>query len=108
MYKRFVKRLLDIIISLCALIILSPLLLILWILVRIKLGKPALFAQARPGKDGKIFKLHKFRSMTDERDQPGRAAGAFQHLEGRYEPHWAKAPSGKIPALVLGGGKPQA
>ena len=71
MYKRFVKRLLDIIISLCALIILSPLLLILWILVRIKLGKPALFAQERPGKDGKIFKLHKFRSMTDERDENG-------------------------------------
>ena len=71
MYKRFVKRLLDIIISLCALIILSPLLLILWILVRIKRGKPALFAQERPGKDGKIFKLHKFRSMTDERDENG-------------------------------------
>ena len=71
MYKRFVKRLLDIIISLCALIILSPLLLILWILVRIKLGKPALFAQERPGKDGKIFKLHKFRSMTDGRDENG-------------------------------------
>lgn len=71
MYKRFVKRLFDIIISLCALIILSPLLLILWILVRIKLGKPALFAQERPGKDGKIFKLHKFRSMTDERDENG-------------------------------------
>ena len=47
MYKRFVKRLLDIIISLCALIILSPLLLILWILVRIKLGKPALFEIGR-------------------------------------------------------------
>ena len=71
MYKRFVKRLLDIIISLCAMIILSPLLLILWVLVRIKLGKPALFAKERPGKDGKIFKLHKFRSMTDERDENG-------------------------------------
>lgn len=71
MYKRFIKRLLDIIISLCALIILSPLLLILWVLVRVKLGKPALFAQERPGKDGKIFKLHKFRSMTDERDENG-------------------------------------
>ena len=55
MYKRFVKRLLDIIISLCALIILSPLLLILWILVRIKLGKPALFAQERRERTEKFL-----------------------------------------------------
>lgn len=72
MYGKYIKRLLDIVISLSALIILSPLLLILWILVRVKLGKPALFSQERPGKDGKIFKLHKFRSMTDERDEKGK------------------------------------
>lgn len=71
MYRKFGKRLLDIFISLAAILVLSPLLLALWILVRIKLGSPALFTQDRPGKDGRIFKLHKFRSMTDERDQEG-------------------------------------
>ena len=57
MYRKFFKRLLDILISLTGMIVLSPVLLILWILVRMKLGKPALFTQQRPGKDGKIFKL---------------------------------------------------
>lgn len=71
MYKKFGKRLLDILISFMAIVILSPVLLVLWILVRIKLGSPALFTQERPGKDGKIFRLHKFRSMTDERDGEG-------------------------------------
>ena len=71
MYRKYVKRLLDIIISLCGIIILSPVYLIVWILVRVTLGKPALFTQERPGKNGKIFKLYKFRSMTDERDEKG-------------------------------------
>lgn len=71
MYRKYVKRLFDIIISLCGIIILSPVYLVVWILVRIKLGKPALFTQERPGKDGKIFKLYKFRSMTDARDEKG-------------------------------------
>ena len=72
MYKKYIKRLLDIIISLCGIIILSPVYLVVWILVRVKLGKPALFTQERPGKNGKIFKLYKFRSMTDERDEEGK------------------------------------
>ena len=71
MYGKFVKRFLDIFISLTAIVLLSPLLLLLWILVRSKLGKPALFTQQRPGKNEKIFKLYKFRSMTDERDEKG-------------------------------------
>ena len=71
MYRKFGKRFLDIFISLGAIIVLSPLLLALWILVRVKLGNPALFIQERPRKDGKIFRLHKFRSMTDGRDQEG-------------------------------------
>ena len=71
MYRKFGKRFLDIFISLGAIIVLSPLLLALWILVRVKLGSPALFTQERPGRDGKIFRLHKFRSMTDGRDQEG-------------------------------------
>lgn len=71
MYGKFVKRLIDIIVSGFGLIILSPVLLILCILVRVKLGSPVLFTQERPGKDEKIFKLYKFRSMTDERDENG-------------------------------------
>lgn len=71
MYRKYVKRVLDILISLCAIVILSPVYLILFILVRMKLGSPALFTQERPGKNEKIFKLYKFRSMTDERDEKG-------------------------------------
>jgi lipopolysaccharide/colanic/teichoic acid biosynthesis glycosyltransferase len=71
MYKHFIKRLLDFILSLCALIVLSPLLLILCFLVRTKLGSPVFFRQERPGRNEKIFTLCKFRTMTDERDENG-------------------------------------
>ena len=70
-YEKYIKRLLDIVLSGCAFIILSPLLLVTAILVRVKLGSPVIFCQERPGKDEKIFKLHKFRSMTDARDEYG-------------------------------------
>jgi lipopolysaccharide/colanic/teichoic acid biosynthesis glycosyltransferase len=70
-YRSYVKRLLDAAASFAALLILSPLLLILWILVRRKLGKPAIFRQQRPGKDEKLFTLYKFRSMTDKEDENG-------------------------------------
>ena len=71
MYAKYVKRILDFTLSLLALIVLSPLMLIIYILVRIKLGKPAIFKQKRPGKDEKIFTLYKFRTMTDEKDEKG-------------------------------------
>lgn len=71
MYKNGVKRIFDIALSLCGIIILSPIYLVLWVLIRCKLGKPVLFTQERPGKKEKIFKLYKFRSMTDERDENG-------------------------------------
>lgn len=71
MYQRFIKRFLDILLSLCALIVLSPALLALALLVRKKLGSPVIFHQERPGKDEKIFRLCKFRSMTDARDENG-------------------------------------
>lgn len=70
-YEKYIKRLLDFTLSLCAIIVLSPVLLVLAILVKTKLGSPVLFTQNRPGKDGKIFKMYKFRSMTDERDEEG-------------------------------------
>ena len=63
MYAKYIKRILDFILSLIALIVLSPIMIIIYILVRIKLGKPAIFKQQRPGKDEKIFTLYKFRTM---------------------------------------------
>lgn len=70
-YERFIKRPQDFLCALLAIIVLSPVLLITAILVRIKLGSPVLFTQDRPGRSGKIFKLYKFRSMTDARDEEG-------------------------------------
>lgn len=71
MYKKCLKRVMDFILSLMAIIVLSPILLIVAVLVRTKLGRPVLFKQERPGKDEKIFKLYKFRTMTDEIDENG-------------------------------------
>ena len=71
MYRKYVKRMLDFTLSLLALIVLSPILLIVYILVRVKLGKPAIFKQERPGLNEKIFTLYKFRTMTDEKDENG-------------------------------------
>lgn len=70
-YERFIKRPLDAFLATGALIVLSPVLLITAILIRSKLGSPVLFTQERPGRDGRIFKLYKFRSMTDARDENG-------------------------------------
>lgn len=70
-YEKFVKRFLDIFLSGMALIILSPILFVTAILVRVQLGSPVIFCQERPGRDEKIFKLHKFRSMSDARDENG-------------------------------------
>lgn len=70
-YEKYIKRMLDFTLSLLALIVLSPILLIVAILVRTKLGSPVIFKQERPGLKGKIFSLYKFRSMTDEKDENG-------------------------------------
>ena len=70
-YERFVKRVLDVILSLCGILCLSPVMLLTALLVRIKLGSPVIFRQKRPGLKGKIFGMCKFRSMTDERDERG-------------------------------------
>ena len=71
MYRCFFKRFFDFLLSLIAIILLSPVFLIVALLVRTKLGSPILFCQERPGKDEKIFKMYKFRSMSDERDENG-------------------------------------
>jgi len=79
-YERFVKRGLDAFLATGALIVLSPVLLVTAILVRVKLGSPVLFTQERPGRDGKIFKLYKFRTMTDARDENGELLPDDQRL----------------------------
>ena len=70
-YAKCIKRILDFLLSLFGIIVLSPVLLILSVLVRVKLGSPILFKQERPGRDEKIFTLCKFRTMTDKRDEQG-------------------------------------
>lgn len=72
MYKRFIKRLLDILLSLIGIIVASPILLIIYILVLIFMGFPAIFKQERPGKNEKIFHLYKFRTMTNKKDKKGK------------------------------------
>lgn len=71
MYRKGIKRLLDIILSTLAIVILSPFYLVIAIVVRIQMGSPILFSQDRIGKDEEIFKLYKFRSMTNEKDKDG-------------------------------------
>lgn len=72
LYEKYFKRLLDVILSLTAIILLSPIILLVGILVYFKLGSPVLFKQERPGKNEKIFKMYKFRTMTDEKDEKGK------------------------------------
>ena len=71
MYRKYIKRLLDIIMAAAGIIVLSPVMLVTAFLVRVKLGSPVIFKQKRPGKNERIFEMYKFRSMTDERDQDG-------------------------------------
>lgn len=70
-YEKYIKRLLDIVLSLLAIIVLSPVLLIVAVLVRVKLGSPVLFKQERPGLNEKVFRMYKFRSMSDQKDENG-------------------------------------
>jgi len=70
-YKKYIKRPMDFVLSLLAIIILSPIFLVLSVLVKIKLGSPVIFKQKRPGFNEKIFTLYKFRTMTNEKDENG-------------------------------------
>lgn len=70
-YELLFKRFLDFILSFLAIIVLSPVFIILYILVKIKLGSPVIFKQARPGKNERIFNIYKFRTMTDKKDEQG-------------------------------------
>lgn len=70
-YEKYIKRPLDCVLAACALLILSPLLGVVALLVRVKLGAPVIFRQERPGRNERIFRLYKFRTMTDARDEKG-------------------------------------
>lgn len=97
-YEKYTKRLLDILLSALALVILSPLLLVTAVLVRVKLGSPVIFCQERPGKDEKIFKLHKFRSMSDARDENGELLPDEERL-GRFGRKLRSTSADELPEL---------
>ena len=79
-YEKYIKRPHDFLCALLACIVLSPVMLVIAILVKIKIGSPVLFAQERPGLHGEIFKLYKFRTMTNERDENGELLPDEQRL----------------------------
>lgn len=79
-YEKYIKRPQDFLCALLACIVLSPVMLVIAILVKIKIGSPVLFAQERPGFHGEIFKLYKFRTMTNERDENGELLPDEQRL----------------------------
>lgn len=79
-YEKYIKRPQDFLCALLACIVLSPVMLVIAILVKVKIGSPVLFAQERPGLHGEIFKLYKFRTMTNERDENGELLPDEQRL----------------------------
>lgn len=79
-YERYVKRTLDVVLSICFLLLFWWIYILLAIMIKLKLGGGVLFKQDRPGKDGKIFKLYKFRTMTEERDSNGNLLPDAQRL----------------------------
>ena len=72
MYERFFKRVFDIVLALITLALALPFMALITVIVRVTMGEPIIFAQDRPGKDGKLFKLYKFRTMTNKKDEYGR------------------------------------
>ena len=79
-YEKYVKRPQDFLCAFFALLLLSPVMLIITVLVRVKLGSPVVFMQERPGLNGKIFKLYKFRTMTDDKDENGKLLSDEERL----------------------------
>ena len=81
MYGKYIKRFLDIVCALLAITVFSWLYILVAVLVRINLGRPVIFKQERPGKNGRIFCLYKFRTMTDKKDKNGRQQASVERVE---------------------------
>ncbi|HOU03423.1 MAG TPA: sugar transferase [Bacteroidales bacterium] len=80
MYRRYFKRLFDLLLSLSVLVVISPVLLLIGTLILIKIGRPVIFSQERPGRNGLLFRIYKFRSMTDTRDQNGQLLADYKRM----------------------------
>lgn len=98
-YEKYIKLPQDIILATLALIVLSPVMLVVAILVRTKLGSPVLFKQERPGLNGKIFKLYKFRSMSDARDKDGNLLPDEERL-GKFGKTLRSTSLDELPSLL--------
>lgn len=98
-YEKYIKRPQDFLLALIASIVLSPLLLIIAFLVKIKIGSPVIFTQERPGLNGKIFKLYKFRSMSNETDSEGNLLPDEQRL-GNFGKKIRSLSIDELPALI--------
>lgn len=99
MYAKYIKRILDFLLSLIAFIVLMPIMIVIYLLVRVKLGKPAIFKQERPGKDEKIFTLYKFRTMTNEKDEKGKLLSNERRLT-KFGKILRKTSLDELPELV--------
>ena len=98
-YEKYIKRPQDLLLSLFALIVLSPLILIIALIVRVKLGSPVLFKQERPGLNGKIFKLYKFRSMNNATDENGNLLSDEERL-GKFGKLLRSTSLDELPSLI--------
>lgn len=98
MYVKYIKRLIDIIMSAAGLIVLWPIILVVAILVRVKLGKPVIYKQLRPGYKEKIFVLYKFRSMSDAKDKNGVLLSDEERL-GKFGARLRKLSLDELPQL---------
>ncbi len=98
-YERFIKAPQDFILALLAIVMLSPVLLVVAILVKVKLGSPVIFKQERPGLNGKIFKLYKFRTMSDARDNEGNLLSDEERL-GKFGKTLRSLSLDELPAII--------
>ena len=99
LYQRYIKRGMDVVLAGLALLFLSPVIIVVAVLVRCKLGTPVIFTQERPGKDGEIFRLYKFRSMTDARDETGKLLPDGERL-GKFGKGLRATSLDELPELI--------